>query len=359
MMTEEVRGEPANPLRAGLGRALLAIALVCRPSIAAADEADSRREADALFYEARELASEGKYQRACAKFERAHGLSPGIGILFNLADCLEHIGRTASAWEYFMQVASLSLASGQLEREAVARERAARLEPNLARLTIDVPLHQGLEIKRDGVVFARSQWGTPMPVDPGEHFVEARAPGMIPRKMKIEVPVGPMTVELVIPPLELVNPPREPEAVTSVQASTTTKASAPEPAISGGAPSTAPRTVGIVLAGVGGAALGAAAVFGGLAVSKNQQALDMCVNYDPALGRYRCNSQEEVTRHDELVEEARLAQRLCVVGIAGSVASLTSAAVLLFSASPRGKPNATVGLLIDGQQLGLGMRGAF
>jgi hypothetical protein len=36
---------------------------------------------------------------------------------------------------------------------------------------------QGLVIKRDGLAIARGQWDTPLAVDPGDHVVEASAPG--------------------------------------------------------------------------------------------------------------------------------------------------------------------------------------
>jgi hypothetical protein len=44
-----------------------------------------------------------------------------------------------------------------------------------------------LEIKRDGSAIRRAAWGTAMPVDPGEHMIEASAQGKLPWKQSVTV----------------------------------------------------------------------------------------------------------------------------------------------------------------------------
>ena len=51
-----------------------------------------------LFAEGGKLVADGDHTAACPKFEESFHLDPGIGTGFNLADCWEHIGRTASAF---------------------------------------------------------------------------------------------------------------------------------------------------------------------------------------------------------------------------------------------------------------------
>ena len=105
-------------------------------------------------------------------------LDPGIGTQFNLADCNEHIGKLASAWAGFLEVAAASKTANQADREKVARKRAAALEPRLPKLAVDVTgAPTGLEVKRDGIVIGSAAWGTSVPVDPGTHKVSATAPG--------------------------------------------------------------------------------------------------------------------------------------------------------------------------------------
>src|SRR5262245_59523757 len=62
-------------------------------------------DARTLFLEARELVKSGDFAKACPKFEASLKLKAGVGTKFNLADCWEKIGRTASARELFLRVA--------------------------------------------------------------------------------------------------------------------------------------------------------------------------------------------------------------------------------------------------------------
>jgi hypothetical protein len=134
----------------------------------------------ALFDQAVELTRQNKFDEACPKFQESNRLDPSIGAQFQLANCQELRGRIASAWVMFLDVATQSRARQQMERETVARERAAKLEPRLPRLLITVPEGSkisGLEIRRNGILVGSAQWGTPMPVDPGDVELSISAPG--------------------------------------------------------------------------------------------------------------------------------------------------------------------------------------
>jgi hypothetical protein len=67
-----------------------------------------------------------------------------------------------------------------------AQRKADVLVSKLPRLTIRVDAGTnglaGLEVKRDGLTIGAVAWGIPSPVDPGEHVVEAQAPGYQPLK---------------------------------------------------------------------------------------------------------------------------------------------------------------------------------
>src|SRR3954471_21920113 len=179
--------------------AALCVAAWAAPSRAAGDEAGAR----VLFTEGRRLVAAGDYAQACPKFEDSFRLDPGIGTNFNLADCLEHIGRPASAWSRFLDVVAATKAAGQVERERVARARAAALEPRLARLVVEgsapVP---GLVVERDGVPVGMASIGIPVPVDPGDHLIEATAPGKKAWSTTATVPDAPTIVSVSVAALE-------------------------------------------------------------------------------------------------------------------------------------------------------------
>src|SRR5206468_651690 len=60
----------------------------------------------------------------------------------------------------------------------------------------------GLVITQDGVELVRAAWGMALPVDPGEHQIEARAPGKKPWTRYIVTAPGADRQELEVSPLE-------------------------------------------------------------------------------------------------------------------------------------------------------------
>src|SRR6202040_2283990 len=117
--------------------------------------------ARALFNEARELMKAGQYDEACPKLEAATRLHEGSGLLLNLGDCYEHIGRTASAWTEFGEAASAAERLGRAMDQAEAPKRRPAMEPRLSRLAIRVSKEaRGLVVKRDGTALDRGAWGT-------------------------------------------------------------------------------------------------------------------------------------------------------------------------------------------------------
>jgi hypothetical protein len=189
--------------RLSLAAAALA-ALVAFGSTSSTSRADDTAAAQALFDEGKRLIAAGNYKEACPKLEESERLSPALGTRFNLADCYEHIGRTASAWAHFIGAASAAKAAGQPAREKAARDRAAALEPKLAHMAIVVPdaaRVSGLEVKRDEETVGAAQWGQAVPVDPGQHAVVATAPGK--RAYRAVLDVGEAsTTKVLIPSLE-------------------------------------------------------------------------------------------------------------------------------------------------------------
>ena len=170
--------------------------------------------AETLFERGRQLMAEGNLKEACPKFAESQRLAPAAGTALNLATCYEKQGKTASAWGMYREAISLSVASGQAVREQFARDRAAELEPKLMKLVVSVGSDEpNLEIKRDGTPVARAQWGTPIPIDPGSHIIEAIAPKKIKWTKNIETKDPGKTTTVTIPGLQDAPPDAQPEPV--------------------------------------------------------------------------------------------------------------------------------------------------
>ena len=279
----------------------------------AADEVDEAA-ARVLFAGGRKLAAAGDYAAACPKFQESFRLDPGIGTGFNLADCWEHIGRTASAWGRFLGVAAAAKALGQSEREQVARDRAAALEPGLSRLTVVVPWPEpDLAVKRDAVPLGPASWGVPVPVDPGPHVVLATAPGKKP--LSIEVTVGPSrdAATVTISPLTIDPGNPHSDAPPGAVANSLPAALAP--------PAARPSPIPVIVAGaLGATALAVAGIVGLEFQSTNDQAKRLCAN--------NVCTQSEKNMHDQLVSDARRDRNLAYAGVAAGSVSLAVAALL-------------------------------
>lgn len=277
---------------------LFLLSLLAVPSSAlAADPPKNGSEpaaAQGLFYEARTLMKQNRFTEACPKLEESLRLDPGLGTQFNLADCNEHLGKIATAWAGFLDVAAQAKATNQAEREKLARKRATTLEPRVPRLVVEVSAPpRGLEVKRDGVLVGSAAWGTPIPVDPGVHKISASAPGKLPWETTIATaegrtgrvtvprdlpaaPAPPPPPVAVAPSAESATPPVASGAsTTALAAPIDTLQSFPPPVVEN--PGAAQRAVGWVLTGVGVVGVGIGAGFGLSSISKRDESREHCV----------------------------------------------------------------------------------
>lgn len=166
-----------KPITTKLAATIVAASILATAAPARAQGGDAAL-ALSLFEDARQLAAGGNYEAACPKFLASYNQVQKLGTLLNLADCYEKQGKTASAWARFTEAQGLAERAGQQDRVEFAKTHAEALAPKLAKLTINVAAPPpGLEVKRDGAVVDPAAFGTPVPVDPGKHAIEAHAPG--------------------------------------------------------------------------------------------------------------------------------------------------------------------------------------
>lgn len=158
--------------------------------------------ADALFVEGKRLSEEQQFAEACARFQASIALSLRLGVALNLADCYEHLGRTASAWVAFGEAAALARRLGD-DREGFALGRQDALVPRLCRLRILIEgaAGQDLAVVRDGVRVEPAAYGIAVPVDPGAHAVSATAPDRIPWATTVSVSGEGELATIVVPAL--------------------------------------------------------------------------------------------------------------------------------------------------------------
>lgn len=243
----------------------------------------NRAAAEALFNQGRDLMTAGKYVDACPKFEASLQLDPGLGTMLNLAECYEKTGRTASAWAEYREAIPLARAAGSKARLDLATERAQALQERLSTLTIRAITGDAtdpqLEVRRDGVTVQPAEFGAPIPVDPGEHVIEAVAPGKQPWSYKVQVAGDAAKVSVDIPRLQANAEPAPSSAPVAVTTSTGSSAPPSDKPVG-----SAQRTTGLVFGGVGVVGLGLGAFFGAQAASKWSDAKGKCTDYPYGCG---------------------------------------------------------------------------
>jgi hypothetical protein len=308
----------------------VAAALTCGVPASAQSAADAAA-ADALFTEGKKLSDAGKYEEACPKFAESLRLDSGIGVMLYLADCWERTGKTASAWAQFREAEEL--ASRQVDKRAgAAHQRAALLEPRLARLTIHLAPGvetSGLDLTRDKTTMGRAQWDVPVPVDPGPHTIVASAPGKKPRVAEVLVTAGGAPTVFEISALEDQSGAPVPEPQTQTQ----TKPVPPPRVEVAANPGAGRRTLSVVVGGAGLVGIAAGAFFGFDTISKNNASNN---------GHCQANSQCDPTGI-QLRNEAMSSANASNIAFAAGGAVL-AAGVVLYLTAPRSASSQSVGV---------------
>jgi hypothetical protein len=213
--------------------ALAAAALVVLTGAPAAAQSNAAI-AEQMFREGQQLLRQGRFSEACEKLAASQRLDPAIGTLMNLAYCHELEGKTASAWSEYSDAAAQAARAAEPQRQGFAREHAAALEPTLSKMRIEIaPGVATVEVRLDGVPLPPASIGPEVPVDPGEHVLEASAPGKKPWRQPLHVAPG--------------------RGLTLARVELEDDAAAGAPAQAGTHPS---RTLAYVLGGVGVATVG-------------------------------------------------------------------------------------------------------
>ncbi len=155
-----------------------------------------KAEADAAFQRGRALMDKGETAQACVEFEASMRFEAQSGTLYNLALCHEQLGKLASAYSEFKELASTDTNKPRAKDSA---RHAKALEPRLTKMHLVGKPVDGLTITRDGLdvtVFV----GQEVPVDPRSYTFVASAPDREPATFTVALD-KPGTVDVAIPDL--------------------------------------------------------------------------------------------------------------------------------------------------------------
>jgi hypothetical protein len=287
--------------------------------------AESLKRAREQFGQALALQTAGDWAGALALLKEVAAVKSTPQVRFNMALCEEKLGKLVAALGDY----ELAAADARAEKaDQVAEEVEARLESLRQRIPkITVKRGSGAEaasVALDGVSLGDQVIGTPMPIDPGPHTVEATAPGFKPFRQSVRVAEQQSeTVEIVLEP-EPVPPP-----------------SAGGVGAAGAAPSgRGARIAGYVIGGVGIASLGASGIFFGLRANKISQLDDVCPNRE-------CPSREQQTDIDAGKRYTTIANVTLAVGAAAVAGGL----VLILTSGPSSEASIALAPAPGGAQL--------
>jgi hypothetical protein len=173
--------------RRAAAAALLGIALATATAWAAPGEAELAA-ARQLFSDAVRDEDGGRWPEALEKLRRVGNVKLTSGIRYHIALCEVHLGRLASALDDFTAAQSQAQTDGAQDVQRLVTKQLADLGPRVPRLTIRVtPQPADLAVKIDDTVLAPGAVGTPVPVDPGVHRVEATASKRAPATATVTV----------------------------------------------------------------------------------------------------------------------------------------------------------------------------
>ena len=292
-----------------------ALALATLPAFADETPANSVL-AQSLFEQGRALLEQGDYARACPAFAESERLDPGGGTLLNLALCHQKAGKLATAWAEFNEALSGALRDGRKDRETLARQSIAALEPELPHLSVELGPNAdaATEVRLDGMVLSAQARGYATPVDPGPHTLSASSPGRRPWSTEVSLAKG-ESKSVTVPELAPLPAP-VPETAPTVPKSV--------PALPPPAPRSRPEakrsklaTGSYVSAGVALASFGTAIITGIVALSAEHSAQNKCL-----ADRDYCPDPSYATDASRARTFAWVSTGALGVGVGASVAAL-------------------------------------
>ncbi len=166
-------------MRLGAVTCVLGVALaLALPGVAHADPTPTEIQAARdLFNKAEADEDAGRWAEALDKVKRALSVKPTPGLRFHVALCEEKLNQLVPALADYTAAEQMARDQNNKDVLDAVSEPLKALRIRVPTLTIEVPPAQGAQIELDGKPIAAGLYGVAMPVEPGMHRVQARAPG--------------------------------------------------------------------------------------------------------------------------------------------------------------------------------------
>jgi hypothetical protein len=318
----------------------LAVGLA-RPGVAHAQSDEQRAAARSIAVEGARACSEQRWQDCVNLFQRAESVVHAPPHLLYMARAEEKLGHMVRARELYIKINREHLADNApqafRDSQTAAAEGAQKLEPRIAYLTIQLAGDAGkaVDVTMDGKPLPAALVGVPQPVDPGEHRLEGKGPGLTASQQAAVLAEG----ERATATLTFQATPEAPAAIAPTAATPTPAATAP--VADDGAPGGANtlRIASYAAFGVGAVGLGLGTAFLLSSSSKRADADHLyadkcpCAKTDPAA--------QQVANLDD---GARSAGTISVVGFVLGGAGVAAGATMFFLSAKRNKePSPSLG----------------
>jgi hypothetical protein len=316
--------------RYSVGAAVAIAALGAAPTASA----DPESEAKDLFARGRDLRAAGDCASAVPLFRTAYKVYPnGLGSLRNVAECEEKIGHFASSRRAWLDIKRALVTMAQDPKydgwEKDAQDAATRLQPKVATVYVDVtlktPQSEGPANEKSGVTLlvngenlGAALVGTPLERDPGTYRLRAEAQYAQPAETEVRLAAGD-TKHVALRIVQ--TPPATPGEMVDT--------------------GKGKRTAGIVLIGVGAAALIGSGVTFLLRNGAKSDLDEECPNHD------RCDPARRGDVNDTIDKGKLMSTLTTVLFPVGLVAGAAGVGLFVWGKnSKEAGPSTTTGLTV-------------
>jgi hypothetical protein len=315
--------------------ATLGLFCTVAPSVRAEDaSATETAAARALAVDGLKLAQANNCSEAVPKLERAEKLYHSAVVASRLGECYVSVGRLVEGTEILRKVLREPQPADAPPALTKALDRAQRTldaaKPRIAGLTIKIAAVQDMRVKLDGNIVPSALLESEVPTDPGEHNIEATAPGFLRSATRLSVGEGEKrSVSLTLSRDPNAAPPPAPVAeIATSQGAAAPPQSSAEPEQSAPAPASAAaarapnRTAAYVSLGIGAAAVATGGVLGFMTIDQRKGLRERCPN--------------DVCPADQqgAIDSAKRLGNFSTVALSVGGAGLLLGTVLFFTASP-------------------------